>query len=462
MPPDLAICFGHGLDFACRIGAHARLEGDRDGGTTGGGRAAVDEAQDGVDRAFADRCAAEFDAAHPRLGGERNELGVELLHVAAADAILLLGEHDDGAPLRGLVGERGELRGIGELLLADVAQRLELGGLAVAERDGAGLVEQEGVDVARRLHGPAGHGQHVEAHQAVHAGNADRGEQRADGCRDQRDKQRDQHDNGDRAARIRDVARDGCRGEDEDDGQTHEQDVESDLVGRLLALGALDQPDHTIEEGGAGRGGDADADPIGQHLGSAGHRRAVAARLADDRGRFAGDGCLVDRGDALDHLAVGGDVVAGLDQHDVADPQAGAGDKLIVSGIRCLQELGLRLGALTPERVGLRLAAALGNGLREVGEQDRQPQPQDDLEGEAKVAAARDQITNEEDGGQDRDDLEHEHDRVLDQRARIELDECRADRRDDDLAVEQRRHRHLLAKRGRFHAYGSDVSSKRR
>ena len=42
--------------------------------------------------------------------------------------------------------------------------------------------------------------------------------------------------------------------------------------------------------------------------------------------------------------------------------------------------------------------------------------------------------------GQRRDDLDHEHDRVLDQRAWIELDECRAESRDEDLGVGQRRH----------------------
>ena len=69
------------------------------------------------------------------------------------------------------------------------------------------------------------------------------------------------------------------------------------------------------------------------HLGSAGHRRAVAAGLADDGGRLAGDGRLVDRSDALDHLAVAGDEVAGLDQHDVADLEAGARDELVVLGV---------------------------------------------------------------------------------------------------------------------------------
>ena len=83
------------------------------------------------------------------------------------------------------VGERGELRGVGEFLLGDAAHRHELGRLAVAERDGAGLVEQQRIDVAGRLDGAARHREHVEAHQAVHAGDADGGQQRADGGRDQ-------------------------------------------------------------------------------------------------------------------------------------------------------------------------------------------------------------------------------------------------------------------------------------
>ena len=195
----------------------------------------------------------------------------------------------------------------------------ELGRLPVAERDGAGLVEQQRIDVAGGLDRAAGHRQHVEAHQPVHAGDADRRQQRADRGRDQRHEQRDQHDHRDRAAGIGREARDRRRREHEDDGQPDEQDVERDLVRRLLPLGALDQPDHAVEEGRAWRRGDAHPDPVGQHLRAAGHRRAVAAGFADDRRGFAGDRGLVDRGDALDHLAVGGDDVAGLDQHDVAD-----------------------------------------------------------------------------------------------------------------------------------------------
>ena len=139
------------------------------------------------------------------------KLRAELGHVAAADAVFLLGQHDDRAALRRLVGERGELRRIGQFLLGHAAQRHELGRLAVAERDGAGLVEQQRVDVARRLDRAAGHGEHVEAHQPVHAGDADGRQQRADRGRDQRHEQRDQHDDRDRAAGIGGEARDRRR-----------------------------------------------------------------------------------------------------------------------------------------------------------------------------------------------------------------------------------------------------------
>ena len=103
--------------------------------------------------------------------------------------------------------------------------------------------------------------------------------------------------------------------------QRHQQDGERDLVGRLLALGALDQRDHAVEEGLAGIGRDAHHDPVGQHARAAGDGGEVAAGFADHRRGFAGDRALVDRGDAFDHLAIGRDHVAGLDQYHVAPAQ---------------------------------------------------------------------------------------------------------------------------------------------
>ena len=71
-----------------------------------------------------------------------------------------------------------------------------------------------------------------------------------------------------------------------------------------------------------------DDDPVGQDARAAGDARAVAAGLADHRGALAGDRRLVDRGDALDDLAVGRDDLPGLDDDVVAGLELGRGDDL--------------------------------------------------------------------------------------------------------------------------------------
>ena len=272
-------------------------------------------------------------------------------------------------------GKLDELGRVGQFLVGDARHGDQLGGLAVAQRDGAGLVEQERVDVARGLDRAAGHGQHVEADQAVHAGDADGREQGADRGRDQGDEQRHQHDDRDRAAGIGGEARDADHRQDEDQRHAGEQDVERDLVGRLLPDGTLDQGDHPVDEGRALGGGDAHQDLVGEHARAAGDRRAVAAALADHRRRFAGDRRFVDRGHAVDDLAVGRDQVAGLDQDEIAGLEGQCRDLAPVAVLGRGHELGLGLGAGAPQRGGLRLAAALGHGLGQVGEQQRDPQP---------------------------------------------------------------------------------------
>jgi hypothetical protein len=66
------------------------------------------------------------------------------------------------------------LSGIRQFGLADARDRQQFGGDPVAEGDRAGLVEQQRIDIPRRLNGPARHREHVELHQPVHAGDPDR------------------------------------------------------------------------------------------------------------------------------------------------------------------------------------------------------------------------------------------------------------------------------------------------
>src|SRR5262249_48018755 len=198
---------------------------------------------------FADRGGTEFDPAHARLRGERHELGVELGHVAATDAVLVLGKHYNGTPFRRLVGERSKLGGIGQLLFGGTPHRFEFGGLPVAQGNGAGLIEQQSVDVARRLDGTARHCQNVKAHQPIHAGNADRRQQGADGGGNDGHEQGNQHDDRNLAAGVAGVTRQGRGGEYEDNGKPSQQNVEGNFIGGPLPLRPLDQADHAVEKG---------------------------------------------------------------------------------------------------------------------------------------------------------------------------------------------------------------------
>ena len=106
---------------------------------------------------------SKIDAAHPGLRRERNERRADLLHVALPQAVCFLREHDDAAPFRRLVRQRRQLGGVGQLLRRHAGGRNERRRLPIAERDRAGLVEQQHVHVARGLDRAAGHGNHVRA-----------------------------------------------------------------------------------------------------------------------------------------------------------------------------------------------------------------------------------------------------------------------------------------------------------
>ncbi len=82
------------------------------------------------------------------------------------------------------------------------------------------------------------------------------------------------------------------------------------------------------------------------------------------------------------------------------------------------------------QRVGLRAAAALGDRLGQVGEEDREPQPERDDPGEPEaVGPAPDQVGDEDAGGQRAADLDHEHDRLAHLHPRVELADRGAGRR---------------------------------
>ena len=169
-------------------------------------------------------------------------------------------------------------------------------------------------------------------------------------------------------------------GDQEDDGEARQEDVERDLVGRLLARGPLDERDHAVEEARARLLRHAHDDLVGEDARAAGDRGAVAARLADHGSRLAGDRRLVDGGDALDDLSVGRDELPGRDHDHVAERQTAGRDVLEAAVLAAT--VSDRLGARAAKRLGLGLAPALGHRLREVREQHREPEPRGDGPGE--------------------------------------------------------------------------------
>ena len=251
---------------------------------------------------------------------------------ASAQAVFFFRQHNDAAAFGRFIGKARKLRGIGQFGFVNAVGRDEFDRLAIAERDGAGLVEQQRVDIARRFDGLAAHGEHVVLHDAVHAGDADGGEQAADGGRDQADEQRDQHDDGGDRARFRLIDAVLREGRERDDRQQEDQrkpgdhDVQRDFIGRFLPLRAFDESDHAVEERFAGVRSDLNLDVIREHFGAAGDRTAIAAGFANDRRAFARDDRFIDAGDAFDDIAIAGNHVVRFAEADIAFAQQRRGN----------------------------------------------------------------------------------------------------------------------------------------
>ena len=176
------------------------------------------------------------------------------------------------------------------------------------------------------------------------------------------------------------------RRQQEHQRQLDQQNPQRDLVGRLLPARALDHRDHAIEECLAGIDRHAHDEPVGEHARAAGDRAEVAARFADHRRGLAGDRAFVDRGDAFDHLAVGRDDLARLDQEHIALAQVGRRrpSRTQRRAARPSSFLRRRPRASTARSAAAcALLRAFGDRLGEVGEQHREPQPQRDREDEA-------------------------------------------------------------------------------
>ena len=216
------------------------------------------ESGNGFGGALAEFTSFKIDAAHARVGREWDEIRSPLRNVPAAEPILLLGKNHYRPAFRRFVGQTGQLRGIRQFSIADTGDGEKIHRLPIAQRDGAGFVEQQRIHVAGGFHSFAAHGQHVVLHDAIHARDSDSRKQSANGGRDQADQQRNQYRHARHGARARLGHAENCvrlqrdNRQQEDQGQSRDQNVERDFVRGLLALGAFHQRDHAIQERFAG------------------------------------------------------------------------------------------------------------------------------------------------------------------------------------------------------------------
>ena len=290
-----------------------------------GNRAATGahESLDRIHRPF-----AEFDAlgavgaAHAGAGREINPASAG--RIEGQNSTQFLGQAHDRAPLRRLIEAtrpQGRRREFGA---AVVAHRQKLLGEAVAQGDRAGLIEDEGVHIAAGLHGTPGGGDHVELGHPVHAGDADGAQQAADRGGDQRHQQGHQGDHRGGLIDKPGQRREGGHGDQEHLGEHRQQHRKGDLIRCFAALGAFHQGDHAVDEALARIGADPQRELVRQDAGAAGDRaRHIGSGLLEHGSRFTGDRRFIHRGHPGDHLAIGGDEIAGLHQHQIAPAQGG-------------------------------------------------------------------------------------------------------------------------------------------
>ena len=283
----------------------------------------ADPAPDRVRGALADRAAVEVDAAHPRLGGERDERRAARARARAARSAPSRARRSSGPRASRRRGWRagprrrarasvtpGSGRNSAACRLPSVIVPV-LSSSSVEQSPAASTARPESASTLRRTSRsmPAIPIAESSAPIVVGIRQTSRATSTIVSCA------------------VAGVDRERLQRHDrdqEDDRQPGEEDVERDLVRRLLPRRALDERDHAVEEALAGPLRHPHDDLVGEHARAAGHGRAVAARLADHRRRLAGDRRLVDARDALDHLAVGGDQLARGDDDDVAARAAGS------------------------------------------------------------------------------------------------------------------------------------------
>ncbi len=336
----------------------------------------------------------------------------------------------------------------------DARHRHELGRLAVAERDRAGLVQQQHVDVAARLDRAAGQREHVAAHEPVHAGDADRASSAPIVVGMSATN---------RATRVvmeMVVPANSANGRSATITNRNTSVRPASRMLSAISFGVLRRSAPSTSAIMRSRKDLPGSCVISTTIRSESTRvpPVTAERSPPDSRMTGADSPVIadSSTEAMPSITVPSPGITSPASTTTRSPRASsdaARDTAVGQPRR-------RLGAHRAQRGGLRAAAALGQRLGEVGEDDREPEPDGHGEGEPRglVAAAErlaaGELDEPRDRGDQRADLDHEHDRVPDLHAGVELLERGPDRRPQDLRREQGlrgpRRRRRRGRRGRL------------
>ncbi len=331
-------------------GASARLGLRRGGDRLGGdvqrpclGEPARAARDDGV--AVDDRLDAEPGVRdEPLRRGRDDPLGLRVLEDRLRHRMLRAG-FDPGCQAQQLARRRAADRGRGD-------DPHPAGG------HGAGLVQHDRVDAARRLEHLRPADQDAQLRTATGAHHERGGGRESEGAGAGDDERRDGGRESEFDARAgQEPAREREEREAEDDGNEHRRDaVRESLHGGLAGLGLLDE---AAEPGEFGVGSDA------RHLDH--QSPADAERGADDpvaradldRHGFAGQHARVDGGGALEHEPVAGDLLAGAHDDPVAGHERVDGHAHLGAGAQHDRVLGAQFEQRAQRGPRLRLGACL-------------------------------------------------------------------------------------------------------
>ena len=269
------------------------------------------ESSDRICRTLANfHTAVHINAGHAGSCGEFDKSGMKLLHGMLTDIEFLFCEYNDTSSLGSFIRQRGKLSCFRKLLLLHPLYGLKGNCLPVSQRYRTGFIQQQYIHITGCFNGTSAHCQYICLIQSGHAGNADTGQQGTDRCRGKTHQQGNHIAQGycrslsHHISHIPGNRKQRCANHQKDDGQSDQQNLQSDFVGRLFSCRSLNHGNHLIQKGRTACGSNPQYDPVTDNGRASCHRTAITSGFPYYRCAFSGNCRFIDRSNPFYHFPV--------------------------------------------------------------------------------------------------------------------------------------------------------------